>query len=75
MARAFQVGVAREDAGSAELEGAELASVAMLLRIASGVPRFDLEFGGRMFRGCTLSAMPTEGSIPFNFESTSNLEL
>ena len=66
--RSFAVEVKSEDAGSGELVGDEISAVAEFLRISSGIPRFDLESDGRVFRECRLSTMPSAGSVLFTFE-------
>ena len=71
--RAFNVQVVEKHTTSAELSGIDIPGVAMLLSVASGAPRFDIEFDGQIFWRCTLSSTRREDTIPFAYEVASRI--
>lgn len=68
MTSLFDVNIVITDSRNGLIEGSELKKLAKFLRISEGVPQFDLEYGGRLFRKCRLSAPEPDAALAFSFE-------
>jgi len=68
MTSMFEVSIVVIDSLNGRLEGPELQRVAKFLRISEGVPSFDLEYEGRVFRKCRLGAADGSASLAFSFQ-------
>jgi hypothetical protein len=71
---AFEVVVVAADGASGYVAGAEMDKVAKFLRIAPGVPHFELQFEGKLYQRCRLQAPTSEAALPFTYETSTDLE-